>query len=383
MSKEIPMRLDTDPNRKGVEHELPPHLIAQAGQALIRSVTEYDARPVVAGLRSNITNALGSKSLPYPEEVAMVVEKGCRNAALTPLIFEGSLQVLRWLKADPTYFAPWNDQQSQDAEINIWNVGGKLQPTDIAFLNTLNTMTNTAFASTIDKTRRNRPYLVDLWEDASEEYFTRRKVLVDKVKENPESEWTEHDKAILRHYEGGLKYISPIESAEATNITTTRSVFNILIAIQRRSGNVLTGRELALELLSNMNVASGLMSGRRDTVDPVIASKGDPYDEDFMKGVFNDTGLFNLGQFSLRAHARVSGDCPGHPLYSPGSHEQEDLGLIRGLRLLTNDGAFRPEYPSDKLRTGEANLFVGAVLAANIWGNAVPFRPRSAVYPQN
>jgi hypothetical protein len=354
-------------------------IVAEAAQDLLDIHAQPEgSEPRVDELHSVLEDA--SVTIPRPEERALRVARGCRNAPLKALVLMGALRTLGRVRDGslPEAAVETPDEEVQDIIDTNWPDIEKagLSPEECRLLATLWQETNNDFEYVAQWPPVQRPDLTKIWQTYDGEVGTTTTALLDLLDRLPKEELTKNDEHLLRWLAGGRPHeTSAYMRARVTNQSTVVMVFNELLGVQLDNGGQLTGPEVANAILKRMDAAAALSGGRRDFITRVIGAC--PYPPGAPTTTDGSGHYSKLTPFGKRAHARVSGDCVAYPLLRPGASDPdraEKLELIGWHRQTTNGGLKSPDYPADRIRSSETAVRAGAAIVGALWPDSRPFR---------
>jgi len=345
-----------------------------------QSLLDHDQNPetVLEELRCELAQAYTGQN-GRPEEQAMRVARGCRNAALQALAFENSLSLLSQIQAGEiarlaTDTTAESTARTARESFGMHTEDGGFEPRDVHFLGAFFQATNQCFDDTVRETTRQD--LVDVWLTYDDEAGRRSEELLSTLSDTPQRELSSWDGHVLDWLTKGVPHtISAAERARKTNTTTTTIILNLLIAMQRRNSNQCTGQELAKVFLKELDAAVALSGGRREVVTTALGALICPH-LTTSPVTIDAHGRYDLGPFRIKKHMTVPGTCVAYPLLHPGTRDPQKgrkKAQIVAHRENTNGGNFTPSYPHHSLRASEASLVAAAVMVGALWKDTVPF----------
>lgn len=357
-------------------------LVAEAGQQLLDRPPE-DSGETMRELADSIQGVFAEKPA-RPEEVRMAIARGCRNAAMGAIAFEGALLTLGRIQDGSLQ---QNVSVRQEGPVDestheFWQAVTGFEPDDMHLLGTLYTETNADFSAAVAVTDEERPDITDLWRSHHDVVNTSTTELLEVIAATPD-ERTARDKYLFDWHNGGAPFTtSAHERAAATNRPTVKVAFNLLVTEQRDTNNTLTGSQLAAAFRDNLDRAAGLAGGKHTVVTRKLTPACAPHEAASPLTVLDDNGHYDLGPFKSANHVRAPGDCPGYDLYMPGIQSpprEGQLAIIQWLRAHTNHGEISSWNPIDRIRAAEVSLFAAAAIAETLWPDKKPFQPTGSI----
>lgn len=367
-------------SRAPVEQRTRSILVAEAAQDLLDSHAHpEESRPRVEELEEVLRKV--SLTIQRPEERALRIARGCRNAALDALVHLGALRTLGRVRDGSLARTA---MEASDAEVQgitanwpeIQEESG-VSAKEGRLLAMLWRETNDDFEAVAQWPPVPRPDLTEIWQEYDEQVGTTTTTLLDALNAVPSDEQSRNDEHLLKWLAGGRPHeTAAYKRARVTNRSTVTMVFNILLGRQLDNGGQLTGPELADAVLDHMDRATALSGGRRDCITSVIGTcphtPGDPT-------MTNSAGHYDrLVGFAKRTHVRVPGDCVAYPLLRAGASDpdrEKALGLIKWHRETTNGGMESPDFPIDRIRSSEVAIRAGAAIVRVLWPDTPAFQP--------
>lgn len=341
---------------------------ATPAQELINSSTSEDEAAIIGDLRQQL-EMHHENAYPSQEEGAMMIARVLRDTTLAPIALEGSLLLLdRMHRGEMEIASAYVDQDIEDS----WMETTVLRDDDLLFLRSMYRATQECFDKGLSRWQSRRPSVVWLWEEYGKNVYTTTQALVDMYRGMPENDIPQRGRGYIRDLSATPS--TAYGQARLTNGNTARLTLAILVMEQRGHDNTLSGNELAQSLADNMDRASGLMGGRRNTVINLMNAPGDLHDPSYLDKMLVDNH-YTMGVYAKHSHPPKPANCVGYTMLQPDQRDPRypiNRRSIESLRLST-DALSKVVLPKEAMRPGEANLRVAMHLAEQIWGEERPF----------